>query len=131
MWFQKEEILTALFYDSSVNPRHPNWVTLHPHPGQFFISAKCSLESPECETKLPSKKLGMGYVKTHRFHGNPLYYCGEWGYAYKFNPIKGSTYPRALNWCQIKCLYTCLFHVVIYVNHLICIFMNFNENLIK
>ena len=27
----------------------------------------------ECETKLPQKKFGMGYVKMHGFHGNLLY----------------------------------------------------------
>ena len=30
-------------------------------------------------TKFTSKHFGMGYVKVHGFHGNPLYDVREWG----------------------------------------------------
>ena len=33
----------------------------------------CSVGPSECEMKFPHKKLGMGYVKMHGFHGNRLY----------------------------------------------------------
>ena len=33
----------------------------------------------ECETQFSSKRFGMGYVKMHGFHGNPLYDFREWG----------------------------------------------------
>ena len=40
---------------------------------------------------LLSKQIGMGYVKIHGFHGNPLYDSlelgGGGGQAYKFNHI--------------------------------------------
>ena len=44
----------------------------------------------------PQKKFGMGYDKMHGFHGNLLYDSRDWGYAYKFNHIWGSTYHRTL-----------------------------------
>ena len=42
------------------------------------------------------KRISIGYVKMHGFHGNPFYDSREWGKDYKFNPIWGSTYHSAL-----------------------------------
>ena len=39
----------------------------------------CSMGPSECETQFSSKRFGMGYVKMHGFHGNPLYDFREWG----------------------------------------------------
>ena len=71
------------------------------------------------------KRFGMGFVKMHSFHGNPLYDSWEWGSAYISRVLLIKYHYR----CQIKALTDAFFHVVRYVNHLICIFMNITENL--
>ena len=40
--------------------------------GHFKFMHDCSVRPPECETKFTSKYFGIGYVKMHGFHGNPV-----------------------------------------------------------
>ena len=44
----------------------------------------------------------MGYMKMHGFDGNPLYDSREWGMAYKFNDILGSTYKWIYSAQKVK-----------------------------
>ena len=37
----------------------------------------------------PYKKLGMGYVKMHGFHGNRLYDSQDWGVGLQIQPYLG------------------------------------------
>ena len=41
-------------------------------PGQFFIGAKLFIETPCMRKEVVLKNFGIGYVKMHGFHGNPL-----------------------------------------------------------
>ena len=41
-------------------------------PGQFFMGAKMFIGTPLLQNEV-LKNTGMGYVKMHGFHGNPLY----------------------------------------------------------
>ena len=47
-------------------------------PGQFFMGVKLFIGTPLIRNKV-ILKIGMGYVKMHGFHGNPLYDSREWG----------------------------------------------------
>ena len=74
-------------------------------------------------------------MKMHGFHGNRLYDSqdGGGGGGRPTNSIISRVLliPEHQNWCQIKA-YTHVFLLVVrFVNHLICIFMNINENLQK
>ena len=39
-------------------------------PGQFFMGAKLFIGTPCMRNEVVLKKIGMGYVKMHGFHGN-------------------------------------------------------------
>ena len=92
----------------------------------------CPVGPSECETKFSLKHFGMGYVKMHNFHGNPIYMILEnWG-----RPTNSIIFTVLLilehyNWCQIKAKTHVFFPVVRFVNNLICSFMNIDENLKK
>ena len=47
-------------------------------------------------------KNGMGYVKMHDFHGNPLYDSREWGRPTNSFLSKVLLSLELSNWCQIK-----------------------------
>ena len=49
------------------------------HQGQLIMGAELLMGTPECQTKLSPKYSGMGYLKKHGFHGNPLNDSREWG----------------------------------------------------
>ena len=48
-----------------------------------------SVGPSKCETKFTLKHFGMGYVKMHGFHGNPLYDFREWGVGLQIQSYLG------------------------------------------
>ena len=47
-------------------------------PMPFKFMPNCSVGPTKCETKFTPKQFGMGYMKMHGFHDNPLYHFHEW-----------------------------------------------------
>ena len=58
-------------------------------PELLFQRGAVVLNLKECEIGSPQKKFGMGYVKMHGFHGNPLYDSREWGVCLKIQSYLG------------------------------------------
>ena len=48
-------------------------------PQDYFSWVLNSLLGPKVQNKIVLKYIGMGYVKMHGFHGNPLYDSQELG----------------------------------------------------
>ena len=57
--------------------------------GPFKFMPNCSVGPFECETKFTSKYFGMGYVKMHGFHSNPVYDFREWGVGLQIQSYLG------------------------------------------
>ena len=81
----------------------------------FKFMPKCSSDPLNTKRSFP-QNTGMGYMKMHGFHGNPLYDFEIGGEP------SNSIISRFLLILSTKL-------GVRYVNLLICIFMNINENL--
>ena len=80
----------------------------------------------------PQKKFGMGYVKIHGFHGNLLYDSRDWGVGLQIQSYLGFYLSQNTKiGVKLMLRHMSFFLVVRFVNHLICIFMNINENLQK
>ena len=78
------------------------------------------------------KKFGMGYVKIHGFHSNLLYDSRDWGVGLQIQSHLGFYLSQNTKiGVKLKFRHMSFFPVVRFVNHLICIFMNINENLQK
>ena len=58
-------LVEGFSYDLSCSPR------------AFLIHAKFKWDPQNAKRSSP-KTFGMGYVKMHGFHGNPLYDSGDW-----------------------------------------------------
>ena len=72
----------------------------------------------------------MGNVKMHVFHGSPILCSSRLGGRPTNAIISGVLLIlEHYNWCQIKAEKDVFNPVVIFANHLVCIFMNSNENL--
>ena len=80
----------------------------------------------------PKKKFDMGYVKMPGFHGNILYDSRDWEVGLQIQSYLGFYLFKSTKICvKLKLRQMSFFPVVRFVNHLICIFMNINENLQK
>ena len=77
----------------------------------------------------------MGNVKMHVFQGKPILCSSRLGGGGGGVGPTNAIVSRVLlilehyNWCQIKAETDVFYPVVIFANHLVCIFMNSNENL--
>ena len=67
----------------------------------------------------------------HGFHGNPLLILKTGGRPTKYIVSRVLLFLEHKTWYQIKAKTQDFFPMVRYVNYLICIFMNINENLKK
>ena len=57
--------------------------------GPFKIMPNYLVGPSKCETKFTSNYFGMGYVKMHGYHGNPLYDFRECGVGLQIQPYLG------------------------------------------
>ena len=57
--------------------------------GPFKFMQNCLVGPSKCETKFSSKQFGIGYMKMHGFHGNPLYGFQEWGLGLQIQSYLG------------------------------------------
>ena len=55
----------------------------------FKFMQNCTVGTSECETKFSLKIFGMGYVKMHGFHCNPLYDSRDWGIGLQIQSYLG------------------------------------------
>ena len=92
----------------------------------------CSVGPSEWEIKFSLQEIWYGLRKNAWFPWQPLIWFSRLG-----GRPTNSIISRVLlilehkNWCQIKAYTHVFLPVVRFVNHLICIFMNINENLQK
>ena len=58
----------------------------------YGLSNSCQIvqwDPQNVKLSSPHKKLGMGYVKMHGFHGNPLYDSRDWGVGLQIQSYLG------------------------------------------
>ena len=57
--------------------------------GPFKCMLNCKVGPSKCKTKFTLKHFGIGFVKMHGFHGNPLYVFREWGVGLQIQSYLG------------------------------------------